>query len=650
MVCQESVLNSSFFCGFQKMIKWTLLKELGEISEHDQAALDVLRKRILGAGLVVLFFVAIILLRIWFLQIHKGEEYKNRAENNRVRIREVAPPRGDIVDRNGKELVTTRPSFNVVLVREDSNDIDDLLKRLSVVLKDDVSVLWERIREAESKQRHIPVRLKENLSWDTLAYLETHNMDFPGIRIEVFPRRYYHYGDMAAHVIGYLGEISKKNLEEAGSDYYRGGDLVGKMGLERLMEKDLRGEKGSSSSEVNARGFEQQLLTRVEPVPGNEVRLTLDLDLQQVAEGIMDVDGKAGAVVAMEVKTGRILVFASTPRLHLEDFEGGISTKKWNALLENPKHPLINKALQAMYPPGSTYKMITALAGLAKGVIDKNTTFFCPGHISYGNRRYHCWKRGGHGTVDLKRALSESCDVYFYQVGIRVGVDALAEYANKLGLGVKTGVALEYEKAGLIPTKEWKRKRYGEKWQDGETLSIAIGQGFNLVTPLQLTQMIATLVNGGKQYLPQIIESVTDADGNIIESFTPKQTGELLAEEKKYLDLIREGMTEVVQGARGTARVARIEGIDVGGKTGTAQVVRLEQYKHLKEEDIPYKFRDHAWFTAYAPAEDPEIAVTVLVEHGLHGSSGAAPVAKAVMERYFADRIAVEKIRKAVGK
>jgi penicillin-binding protein 2 len=631
------------------MIKWTLLKELGEISEHDQAALDVLRKRILGAGLVVLFFVAIILLRIWFLQIHKGEEYKNRAENNRVRIREVAPPRGDIVDRNGKELVTTRPSFNVVLVREDSNDIDDLLKRLSVVLKDDVSVLWERIREAESKQRHIPVRLKENLSWDTLAYLETHNMDFPGIRIEVFPRRFYHYGDMAAHLIGYLGEISKKNLEEAGSDYYRGGDLVGKMGLERLMEEDLRGEKGSSSSEVNARGFEQQLLTRVEPVPGNEVRLTLDLDLQQVAEGIMDADGKAGAVVAMEVKTGRILVFASTPRLHLEDFEGGISTKKWNALLENPKHPLINKALQAMYPPGSTYKMITALAGLAKGAIDKNTTFFCPGHISYGNRRYHCWKRGGHGTVDLKRALSESCDVYFYQVGIRVGVNALAEYANKLGLGVKTGVALEYEKSGLIPTKEWKRKKYGEKWQDGETLSIAIGQGFNLVTPLQLTQMIATLVNDGKQYLPQIVESVTDADGNIIESFTPKQTGELLADEKKYLDLIREGMAEVVQGARGTARVARIDGINVGGKTGTAQVVRLEQYKHLKEEDIPYKFRDHAWFTAFAPVEDPEIAVTVLVEHGLHGSSGAAPVAKAVMERYFADRIAVEKIRKAVS-
>jgi len=301
-----------------------------------------------------------------------------------------------------------------------------------------------------------------------------------------------------------------------------------------------------------------------------------------------------------------------------------------------------------MYPPGSTYKMVTALAGLAKGVVTKDTTFFCPGHISYGNRRYHCWKRGGHGTVDLKRAISESCDVYFYQVGMRVGVDVLAEYANKLGLGSKTQVALEYEKSGLIPTKEWKKKKYGVKWQDGETLSLSIGQGFNLLTPIQLCQMTAELANGGKRYLPQLIESITDADGKILESFTPQQTGELLEEEKKYVELIKAGMVEVVQGSRGTARVARLQGINVGGKTGTAQVVRLEQYKHLKEEDIPYKYRDHAWFTSFAPAEDPEIAVTVLVEHGLHGGSGAAPVAKAVMEKYFADRIEVDKIRKGI--
>ncbi len=630
------------------MIKWTFLKELGEISEYDQAALDALRKRIFGAGMVVLFFVAMIFLRLWFLQIHKGEEYKNRAENNRVRIQEVAAPRGDILDRNGKELVTNQPSFNVVLVREDSNDIDGLLKRLSVVLKEDVSTLWERIRDAESKQKHIPILLKENLSWDTLAYLETHNKEFAGIRIEVFPRRVYHYGDMASHIIGYLGEISKNELEATGADFYRGGDLVGKMGLEKILEEELRGEKGSDSSEVNALGFEQQQLTQVEPVPGHEVRLTLDMDLQQVAEEAMDKDEKSGAVVAMEVKTGRLLVLASTPRLHLPDFEGGISTKNWKALLENPKHPLINKVLQAMYPPGSTYKMVTALAGLATGVITKDTTFFCPGYISFGNRRYNCWKHGGHGTVDLKRAISESCDVYFYNVGMRVGVDALAKYANILGLGSKTQVELEYEKSGLVPTKEWKKKKYGVKWQDGETLSVAIGQGFNLVTPIQLCQMTAMLANGGKRYVPQLIESVTDADGKILESFTPKLAGELQENEWKYLAMIREGMVEVIQGARGTARVARIEGMNMGGKTGSAQVVRVEQYKHLKEEDIPYKYRDHALFICFAPAENPEIAVTVVVEHGLHGGSSAAPVAKVVMEKYFADRLAVDAIRKDI--
>jgi penicillin-binding protein 2 len=421
------------------------------------------------------------------------------------------------------------------------------------------------------------------------------------------------------------------------------------MGLEKLWEKTLRGEKGSDSSEVNARGFEQKLLTHVEPVPGDEVRLTLDMDLQQVAEEAMDVGEKSGAVVVMEVKTGRILVLASTPRLHLADFEGGISQEKWKALNDNPKHPLINKAFQAMYPPGSTYKMVTALAGLATGVITKDTTFHCSGSIPFGNRQYHCWKKGGHGTVDLMRAISESCDVYFYQVGMKVGVDGLAKYANKLGLGLKTNALVEYEKEGIIPTKEWKKKKYGVKWQDGETLSISIGQGFDLVTPLQLCQMTSILANGGKKYLPQLIESVTNSEGKIVQSFTPQLLGELQDDEKKFITMIREGMVEVVQGARGTARAARVPGVTIGGKTGTAQVVRLEQYKHLKEENIPYKYRDHALFVSFAPAEDPEIAVAVVVEHGLHGGSGAAPVAKVVMQKYFANRLAVDAVRKAVG-
>ncbi len=620
-------------------MKWSGYKNLEELSEHDDAALDSLKRRLVAVGVLILCFALLIFSRLWFLQIHKGEEYKNRADNNRVRMSDIVAPRGAIQDRAGREMVTNRPSFNVVLVRADSNDVDKLLKKLATVLDVDISQLWEKIREVEHKPRHIPIRLLEDVNWETLAYVENHNQEFPGIRIETIPARVYHYGDLAAHAIGYLGEISRKELETRDSDLYSGGDLIGKMGLERLREQDLRGEKGTNYTEVNAKGFEQQLLKDVEPLPGNDIQLTLDVDLQKVAEDLMSAGEKAGAVVAMEVKTGRVLVVASNPVLPLEHFVGGISHKNWNALLENPKHPLINKVVQAMYPPGSTYKMITAMAGLATGVIDRDTVLYCPGHYSFGNRRYHCWKRSGHGAVNLKRAISESCDVYFYQVGLRVGVDKLAEFANKFGLGHRSGIELEYEKSGLTPTKEWKKKNRGRKWQEGETLSIAIGQGFNLVTPLQICLMTATIANGGKQFLPQLIEKVTDPDGKVLEQFEPVVVEELKGE-KRHLEEIRKGMVEVVQGKRGTARKVRIEGISIGGKTGTAQVVRLAQYKHLKEEDIPYKYRDHAWFTCYAPADDPEIAVTVLVEHGLHGGSGAGPVARAVLVKYFEERLA----------
>ncbi len=619
-------------------MKWSCYTNLEELNEHDDADLDALKRRILVAGLVIFCFMMIIFGRLWFLQIYKGDEYRDRADNNRVRMREIAAPRGNILDTKGREMVTNRPSFNVVLVREDSNDVDELLKKLAVALDLDISELWGKLRDAGSKPRHIPVKLLEDVGWETLAYVENHNQEFPGIRVEAIPARVYHYKNLAAHAIGYLGEISKKELAARDLEIYTGGDLIGKSGLERLREPDLRGEKGSSSSEVNARGFEQQLLKNEEPLPGNDIQLTVDAELQKVAEDLMDAGEKAGAVVAMEVKTGRMLVLASNPVLPLDQFVGGISHKHWNALLENKKHPLINKVVQAMYPPGSTYKMITAMAGLVTGAITKDTVLYCPGHYYFGKRRYHCWKRSGHGAVNLKRAISESCDVYFYQVGLRVGVDKLAEFAGKFGLGHKSGIEMEHEKAGLTPTKKWKKKKYGKKWQEGETLSVAIGQGFNLVTPLQICQMTATIANGGTQYRPQIIEKITDPDGNILEQFEPVVI-DTLKDEQRFLKLIREGMEEVVQGKRGTARKVRIKGMTIGGKTGTAQVVRLKQYKHLKEEDIPYKFRDHAWFTCFAPADDPEIAVTVLVEHGLHGGSGAGPVARAMLESYFFERL-----------
>lgn len=613
-------------------------KDIADIAERDEGALDLLKKRLLAVTALVLFFLFIIVLRLWILQINDGEEYEKRAYGNRVRIRQLAPPRGHILDRKGREIVTNRPSFNVVLTQEDSHDLSNVLKRLAPILDMEVSELWEKIRDASDTPKYVPVLLKEDIDWQTLAYLENHNHEFSGIRTEVQPVRVYQYEDLAANIMGYLGSISKKELESADRTIYNGGDIVGKKGLEKEREEDLRGEKGFSYSEVDARGFEQQLLKAVEPLPGREIRLTLDVDLQQIAESYMSAGEKSGAVVAMEVKTGKLLAAVSAPSIHISDFVGGISVKKWQELLDNPKHPLINKVVQATYPPGSTYKMVTALAGLATGVISEDTVFYCPGHYSFGNRRYRCWKHSGHGSVNLLKAIGESCDVYFYQVGQRVGVDRLAEYAIKLGLGQKTGVEMEYEKSGLAPTKTWKEKYRKAKWQDGETLSVAIGQGFNLVTPLQLCVMTATLANGGKVYRPQLVEQVTDPEGNVIENFAPELVSEVTGLDR-YFKRIKKGMEEVVQGKRGTARSVAIDGLTIAGKTGTAQVVKLAQYRNLKEEDIPYKYRDHAWFTCYAPAEDPEIAVTVLVEHGLHGGSGAGPIARAVLNQYFSGRL-----------
>lgn len=613
-------------------------KDMEDIEERDDAALDLLKKRLLAAAVVILFFFIVIVLRLWSLQITNGEEYEKRAYGNRVRVRQLAPPRGHLLDRFGREIVTNRPSFNVVLIQEDSYDLGNVLKRLAPILKMEVSELWKKVREVAGRPRYVPVRLKEDIDWQTLAFLENHNHEFSGIRTEVQPVRVYHYDDLAANIIGYLGSISKKELEVADRAIYNGGDIIGKRGLERLREEDLRGEKGHSYSEVDARGFEQRLLKAVEPLPGREIRLTLDVDLQQIAESYMAAGEKAGAVVAMEVNTGKLLAAVSAPTIHINDFIGGISSKKWQALLDNPKHPLINKVAQGTYPPGSTYKMVTALAGLAKGVINRDSVFYCPGRYRFGNRTYRCWKHSGHGPVNLLQAIGQSCDVYFYQVGQRVGVDALAEFAQKLGLGRKTGVEMEYERSGLTPTMKWKLENRQAKWQEGETLSVAIGQGFNLVSPLQMCVMTAALANGGKVYRPQLVEQVVDAEGKIVESFKPELVNEVTGYER-FFKSIRQGMVEVVHGKRGTARKVAIDGLRIAGKTGTAQVVKLAQYRGLKEEDIPYKYRDHAWFTAYAPAENPEIAVTVLVEHGLHGGSGAGPIARAVLNQYFSGRL-----------
>ena len=607
-----------------------------KLRKIDVEELNQLKKRTDAATLVIIFFIVIILARLWFLQIHYGSKYRELADNNRVRMLDVVAPRGTILDREGRTIITNRPSFNIVWVKEDSPDPDEIIKKLSRIFNEEIAILLKRVREAADNPRHIPIMLKEDIDWKTLVYIENNHYELPGVRIEVLPRRDYLFNDLGSHMIGYLGQINMKELEERKGANYQSGDLLGKRGFEKLYEDELRGEKGIMYMEVDAHGFEQRQLKGKELLSGNDLQLTIDLDLQLEAEKAMA--GRAGAVVAMDVQSGRILAFASAPPVHLEDFVGGISTKNWQALLNNIKRPLVHKTIQGQYPPGSTYKIVTALAGLSKGVIDSKTVFYCSGSMRFGNRRYGCWKEGGHGPVSLHRALAESCDVYFYKVGLKVGVDSLAEYANRLGLGHKTGIDFEYEKSGLIPTAAWKKLAKGVSWQEGETLSIAIGQGFNLVTPLQVAQMTSALANGGILYKPFLIEKIIDPEGHIIKKFEPIIDVELIGMEKNF-ELIRKGLVGAVNDRHGTGKAARLKDITVAGKTGTAQVVTMEKYKEVDEEDVKYKHRDNAWFTSFAPAENPEIAVTVLVEHGGHGGSAAAPVAKKILERYFAKKV-----------
>lgn len=607
-------------------------RPLTKINKIDPAELKMLKKRIDIAMALIIFAAALLLTRLWYLQIYRGDNFAKLSEINRIRIQEIAAPRGNILDRNGQPIITNRPRFNVVWNREDAPNPDAVIKDLARILNEDISVLLDRIRAGTENPRYMPTRLKEDIDWETLAAIENKHLSLPGVRIEVMPSRDYLYGDFASHFVGYLGEISPAELTQSRYAKHQSGDQVGKQGVEKIFEEYLKGEKGRNYLEVDVHGFEQRQMQLQDPYPGNDLQLTLDIELQRAAEEAMA--DKAGAVVVMEVNTGNLLVMCSTPPLHLQEFVGGISTTAWNKLLNNPLNPLLNKTIQGQYPPGSTFKIVTALAAISEGVITPEASFFCGGSLNFGNRRYGCWKKGGHGTVDFQRALIESCDVYFYSVGMRLGVDNIAKYATSLGMGRKSGIEIEHEKAGIIPSTAWKQQRYKQKWQDGETLSVAIGQGYVLTTPLQVCRMTAAVVNGGTLYRPQIVHSITAPDGKILKTFAPTSEGKILGSAHS-LALIKEALVGVVNSPGGTAKSVKLPDVLIGGKTGTAQVVGLSHVEGMSEKNIPYKYRDHAWFTSFAPAEKPEIAVTVLVEHGQHGGSAAGPVARAVYKRYF---------------
>jgi len=583
------------------------------------------RLAFLALSIIAVFLV--LALRLYFLQVVKGPSFRVLSEENRVSVVRVPAPRGNIYDRYGNALVSNRPSFSVDVVLENVTDVDGTAGTLGRILEVEEEEILESMRGVKALRSFEPVRIREDVSLRQVALLEAMKYEWPGVKIAVEPRRNYPFGELAAHLLGHVGQVSQEDLKRVPG--YRRGDYIGKKGVEKKVDGRLKGEDGSLQVEVDSLGREIRVLAKREPRPGNDVRLTLDLGLQQVAEEALK--GKAGAIVVLDAGNGDILAAAGSPSVDPNMFVKGVSRKEWSAVENDELHPLQNRIFRSQYPPGSVFKIVTAVAALEKGVIDEKTAFNCIGSLPFGKRRYRCWKKGGHGQVALHRALVESCDVYFYQVGIKTGIDTIARYAGELGLGKATGLDLGGESTGLVPSRAWKKRARGEPWFPGETLSSSIGQGYNLVTPLQMAVLASILANNGVAYPPRLVKSITDPDGRRIED-GEGHGGRRVEIRPETLALVKDALRGVVAEARGTGRKASVEGVAVAGKTGTAQVVKMPKGEEQpEEEDIPLRFRDHAWFVCYVPAPAGGVAVAVFVEHGGHGGSASAPLARNII-------------------
>ncbi len=595
------------------------------------------RLRLFAALLGAAF--AIFELRLFQLQIVDVEALREQALRNSVRTARLEAQRGEIVDREGRVLAKTRSAWELDVVPSDLQNRDRTFAALGQLLERESAELVEQVGSPRGIARFRPVRLVGDLDDVELARIETHRFALPGVSTRVRPLRHYVDGPIAAHLLGTLGEVRSVQLEQEAFADYRSGDIVGQTGLESLLEPQLRGRSGGRNVMVDAAGREVQVLDEVAPEAGSRVVLTLDLDLQRAAyEAFQDVpEGqppKMGSAVAIDVRNGDVLVMLSQPSFDPNAFSGGIDAKAWKALTGDEWDPLRNRAIQNHYPPGSTHKAIVAAALLQEGVITPHTRTFCPGSFHFGGRAYRCWKREGHGSVDLHKALQQSCDVFFYTFGVQLGIDRLANIAKSFGLGQPTGVPLSGEASGLVPSSEWKLRRFGERWYPGETVSAAIGQGYNLYTPIQLAVAYAAVASG-QLIEPRLVLRV-EGDEGVEETPASKLTP--VAVKPELLALVREGMTAVVESPGGTGGRARVPGVKVAGKTGTAQVVQLAHTEGMAESEIPIRYRDHAWFGAFAPADAPEIAVGVFVEHGLHGSTGAGPIVQRILARYFEKR------------
>ena len=571
--------------------------------------------------------------RLYQLQVVDSERYQVLADENRINMQLLPPARGRIFDRFGQVLAENRLNYRLIVVPEAALDLDKALDEIAALVPIEDHDRERVLREARRKQQFVPITVRENLTWEEVSQIEVNAPDLPGVMIDVGSRRLYAFGRDTVHIVGYVGAVNESDLELTDDPLLTLPDFrIGKNGAEKVLESSLRGEAGSRQVEVNAFGRVIRELNRRTGRPGDDQMLTIDLGLQQyVAARFGD---ESGSAVVLDVHSGEILALASMPSYDPNLFTSGISQRQWRELIGHPRFPLSNKAIAGQYSPGSTFKVVVALAALESGELSPHHRFFCNGSLKLGKRRFRCWRRYGHGHVDMVKGLKESCDVYFYEVAKRVGIDRIATMSERFGFGEKLNIELPGEKPGLVPTREWKLAMIGEPWQGGETLVVGIGQGYLLTTPLQLAVMVARIANGGIAVEPRILAEVI-REGQPIqqerENFAP------MGISPTHFDIVREGMLKVVNDPKGTAYGARIEepALAMAGKTGSVQVRRISEREHrtgvTRNEDRPWEERDHALFVAYAPLERPRYGVAVVVEHGGNGGTVAAPIARDIL-------------------
>jgi penicillin-binding protein 2 len=604
--------------------------------DSEDSARSVTRRALLLSGGMAAM-VAVLGVRMRYMQIDRADEFRLLAEDNRISIRLIPPARGLIQDRNGKLIAGNEQNYRIVISREDAGDAEDVLHRLAGIIPISPEDMERALKEA-GRRSPLPIIVADRVPWEDVSKVAINAPALPGVSPEVGLSRIYPRDSDFAHVVGYVGPVSDNDLAKLESPdplLQTPKFQIGKIGVETWMEGDLRGSAGHRRVEVNATGRVMRELDRQEGIAGADIRLTLNADVQNYVQARLGEE--SAACVVMDVHTGDLVACVSSPGFDPNLFVRGISHKDYNTLTGNDHRPLANKAVQGAYPPGSTFKMVTALAALDAGVITPSTSVYCPGHYEVGGRRFHCWKRGGHGTVSLERSLAESCDVFYYEVALKVGIDKIAEMGRRLGLGQRHDLPMSAITEGVMPDKAWKMARYGDEWRIGDSVNASIGQGYVLTSPLQLAVMTARLATG-KAVVPRLIHMINDKEVPVAEA-----PGIGLAPEQ--LAAVREGMSAVSNSQRGTGYSARIDdpALRMAGKSGTSQVRNISAAERargvISNDQLPWNRRDHALFVAFAPVDAPRYAVAVVVEHGGGGSTAAGPIARDAILRAMSDGI-----------